>query len=59
MFPDRGALGIDHMPVFKQVILEVEKMIQDNIVAPKQKGMKLEFYKGTMRKWMVGDDHLT
>lgn len=53
-----GKLGYDHLPLIKQLRIEFEHHFQEHWVEPRRKEGVAHFYKGTTRRWLVGDDHL-
>lgn len=53
---NRGATGLDNAPRMKEMFIELESWIEDVIGLPQIKSKKMQFYKGTAKKWQVLDD---
>ena len=53
---DRGATGFLNEPRTREIFVELEYWIEDLIGAKQIKDKKIDFYKGTPKKWQVLDD---
>jgi hypothetical protein len=56
MYNPRGATGFENDAKSKQIIVETERWIEDIVGAQQIKEKKLDFYKGTIKKWQILDD---
>lgn len=54
---DRGATGFLNEPRTREIFVELEYWIEDVIGERQIREKKLNFYKGTPKKWQVLDDH--
>jgi hypothetical protein len=48
--------GLDSNPRMKEMFVELESMIEDNLGKPRTLKMEVDAYKGTTKKWQVLDD---
>jgi hypothetical protein len=52
----RGVTGLDNNPRMKEMFVEMENMIENNIGVPQIKNKQMKMYKGTTKKWQILDD---
>ena len=55
-FNNRGATGMENSPRMKEMFVELEDFIENNIGLPQRTSKELKLYKGTAKKWQILDE---
>ena len=55
-YRERGAMGFDNDPTYREMFLQLEYMIENTIGAKHIKEKKMDMLKGTPKKWQILDD---
>lgn len=55
---EQVGIGYEHMPEFKLMRIELDKVLEDRVLKKRRKEGVLHFYRGNTRRWMVGDNHI-
>lgn len=54
---DRGATGFESEPIYREIFVELEYMIENVIGYNRIQDKKMEMYKGEPKKWQILDDN--
>lgn len=56
LWRERGFSGFENDPIYREIFVELEYLIEEVIGAQRIKEKKMDMYKGTTKKWQILDD---